>query len=250
MMNNFKDKFVGRLKNLIYPRDIKCIFCGEELNQNAINECCAVCLSALPFITSACARCGNPILDDESGICFDCTKNNYEFVSAKSIFIYRDSVAQLIHRIKYNGELSLIPSISKFLIGELNKSNLFPDYITNVPMFKAKEKERGFNQSSLICKEISNTTQIPFIELCEKIKETPSQASLSFKERKQNLIGAFAVKPECKNLVKNKTILVVDDVFTTGSTTNEICTMLERAKAKACYVLTIAHSVVQEDEKV
>lgn len=247
MKSNKISKVVDKIKSLIFPRNIKCIFCGDELNNRSINDTCENCINSLPFIQNACPRCGNPMNPEQTGVCLDCSRNNYYFVFCKSVFIYKDKVAGLVQRIKYNGEKFLIKSAAKYLINELSTSNISPDYVTNVPLFPSKEKERGFNQSSLLGKYVANAFNLQFVELCEKVVNNPSQTSLSISERKENVKDVYKLKQEYLKAVKNKVILVIDDVFTTGATTNEICKILVEHGARACYVLTLAHSVIDKD---
>ena len=242
---NIKNIFL-KIKDLIFPNHIKCIFCDEELNNRSDNETCEECLNSLPFILHACPKCGNPVPEDLDGVCVDCSINSYAFQFARSVFVYKDRVANLIKHIKFDKQVYLIEPVSSYLFLELNKMGITPDYITNVPMFKEKLKARGFNQSELLCKALSRKTKIPCFEFCEKIKDTPQQVSLNFKERRENLKDAFKFKKDYKKIIKDKTILIVDDVFTTGATSNEICKQLLKAGAKSCFVLTLAHSVVEK----
>lgn len=239
--------FLTKIKDLIFPQHIKCIFCDNELSNRSKNETCEICLKTLPFISNPCPRCGNPLNNEIDGVCFDCSANNYSFKLARSIFVYEGKVASLVQHIKFDKQIYLVEPATNYLLEELNKMQIVPDFITDIPMFTEKLKSRGFNQSEMFCKNLSSKSGVPFLELCEKVKNTPSQVSLSFKERKQNLIGAFKLKKEFKKTIKGKNILIVDDVFTTGATSNEISKVLINNGAKACYVLTLAHSVVEKD---
>ena len=246
MNSKFKVLF-NKIRNLIFPNHIKCIFCGDELNTRSLNDTCENCLKTLPFIVFACPRCGNPLKENDLSICLDCKNNNYAFDSAGAVFEYSGAVKDLIHNIKYNGKKYLIEPISNYLVQHYATSCVDVDYITSVPMLKAKEKQRSFNQSQLLAKCVGEKLNIPFVEFCVKTKETPSQTTLSIKDRKSNVIDSFDLNDSYKSTIKNKVILVVDDVFTTGATSNEICKTLIKNGAKACYVLTIAHSVIDKE---
>lgn len=230
----------------MFPSGIKCMFCGDELNQNEYNTTCENCLETLPFITNPCERCGSAMLANQKGVCLKCKNTNYYFTLAKSIFEYTDKPLNVVHNLKYNGSLYLVDYIVKYLTDEYAKWNVFPDFITNVPMFETKERKRGYNQSKLLAEKFAELAKIPFNEFCVKVVDSTSQTELNTKERLKNVLDSFAFKSEYKDLIKNKTILIIDDVITTGATTSEISRILINAGAKECYVLTFAHTKLQK----
>ena len=230
----------------MFPSGIKCMFCGDELNQNEYNTTCENCLEILPFIKNPCERCGSPMGENQQGVCFKCKNKNYHFTLAKSIFEYNESPLVAVHNLKYNSKLYLVDYMVKYLIDEFAKWSVFPDFITNVPMFETKERRRGYNQSKLLAKKFGELTKIPFYEFCVKVVDSTSQTELNTKERLENVLDSFAVKPEVKDIIKDKTILIVDDVITTGATTSEISRILINAGAKECYVLTFAHTKLKQ----
>ena len=125
-----------------------------------------------------------------------------------------------------------------------DKRFIFPRYdyfnlLIPVPLHKKRLKERGYNQSELLAKEISSALEIPLnCEVLEKVKYTLPQFNLNEKERMENIRGAF----ELKNieLIKGKKLLIIDDIFTTGITVHEVCRVLRKGKPESIYVLTLA----------
>lgn len=234
------------ISNLMYPNDIKCVFCGEELNQNACNFTCEECFGCLPFITNPCSKCGSPMNDNQQGVCLKCKSRNFSFVQAKSVFEYTSQPLMLVHKLKYSKKKYLVEAMSKYLIDIYATWNLFADIITNVPMFPTKEKERGFNQSSLLAKQLSESVKVPFVELCAKIVDTPSQTDLTINKRIENVKNTFSFRNEHKKLITGKTILIIDDVVTTGATTSELSRIMLEAGAKECYVLSFAHTDIEQ----
>ena len=232
---------------MIFPNNIKCIFCGDELNKDSLYSCCDNCNDNLPFISFSCSRCGLPITEEDSGGCPDCKINNYNFVSSKSVFIYEKEIVKIIYSFKYSGKKYLAKSLARFLVDLYSVSNLSVDYVTSVPMFYKKEKQRGYNQSKLLADEFSKITNIKFLPLCSKVKDIPSQTSLSYKDRKENVKGCFDFNKEYNKDIKNKNILIIDDLLTTGSTASELSKVLLEAGAKECYVLTLARAVVDKN---
>lgn len=245
-MKNGLKKIKNYLTKLIYPNEIKCIFCGDELNQNAYNSTCENCLKTLPFVDNCCERCGNPLSKENKGVCFACKTANYNFVQARSVFVYKDEVLATVHRFKYHNGKYLFKPLTKFMLDFYATQNLFADCVTFVPMFKKKEKLRGYNQAKLLAEEFCKHTKLPIYDFCEKIVDNTSQTELDFKSRRENVKDTFKFKTELKNEIKDKVILVIDDIFTTGATTNEVCKVLLEKGAKECYVLTLCHTMLEE----
>ena len=115
-MKQKMSKFKDMILNLMFPSGIKCMFCGDELNQNSYNTTCVHCLESLPFIKNPCGRCGSSMEENQQGVCFRCKSNNFNFVQAKSVFDYTDSPLNVVHNLKYNGKKYLVEYIVKYLL--------------------------------------------------------------------------------------------------------------------------------------
>ena len=228
--------------NLIYPKNIKCMFCTEELKESSYNVTCENCLNTLPFISNPCDKCGSPMNENQVGVCFKCKNNNQNFILAKSVFEYKDLPLRVVHNLKYNGNKYLVEYMVKYMVDMFATWNLFPDFITCVPMTKEREKAREYNQSKLLAEEFAKEVKVSFCDFCLRVKDVDSQTGLNQKERIQNVIDSFEFNKQYKKEIKNKTILIVDDVITTGATVNEISKVLLQAGAKECYALSFAHT--------
>lgn len=242
-------KIKEAILNLIYPKNIKCMFCTGELNQNEYNVTCEDCLKILPFITKPCERCGSQLKENQQGVCLNCKKRNYNFIQAKSVFEYVDLPLKVVHNAKYNEKKYLLEYMVKYMLDIYATWNVFADFITCVPMFENKEKERGYNQAKVLAELFSEKVKIPFVEFCVKAVDTPSQTALNTQERIENVKDSFVFKKEFKRKVKGKVILIIDDVVTTCATTSEVAKMLVEAGAKECYVLSFAHTTLNEIAK-
>ncbi|MBP3582037.1 MAG: ComF family protein, partial [Clostridia bacterium] len=133
--------------------------------------------------------------------------------------------------------------ISKYIANMLLEDKKYfegVDYITFVPMSKERFKERDFNQAEEIAKDVSAAINIPVISVLEKIKENTHQAGLTRKERIKNIANTIEVKNDESFKIKDKTILVIDDVFTTGSTLSECAKVLKKKGANKVKTLTFA----------
>lgn len=241
-----KKNFKEWLLDIFYPRHIKCIFCSGELNENADKDTCENCADKLPFIYSACPKCGNVMNNGETGVCFECKTKNYEFEQAVAVFEYSGKVANAIHDFKYNGNKPNYEPIGEYMCETLASWGIEPDLITYVPMTKTKQKQRGFNQAELLAKYIASHFAIPVAGVVEKVKENLNQASLDSHDRQENVKGCFKVKKEYRDLLKDSTVLLIDDIFTTGATTNEVSKILKTAGVSKIYVLTFAHTNINK----
>lgn len=238
--------FTNKILDLIYPKNIKCMFCMEELNQNDYNCTCETCLEVLPFITHGCSRCGSPMNKNQKGVCMKCKSRNFYFTQAKSVFEYTERPMKVVHDVKYSQKRYLIEYMVKYMAEIYSTWGVFPDYITCVPMYPTREKERTYNQSKLLAEQLSQLVQVPFCDFCIKVVDTLSQTELNTSERIENIKNSFKCKQGLKNKIKGKRVLIVDDVITTGATTSEISRVLLENGAKECFALSFAHTKLDQ----
>jgi ComF family protein len=139
---------------------------------------------------------------------------------------------EIVHHLKYADRVSLARPLGNLLKECMDREAFTGKVIVPVPLYRARQRERGFNQAELIAQRLGFPVDS---RLLRRQKNTPSQTGLSRHERKRNLAGAFEVRRKISG-----TIVVVDDVYTTGSTMNEITRALKRAGAERVEVLTVA----------
>lgn len=242
-IKNIKEKFLSSL----YPENIKCIFCNDELFEDNEFITCDSCHNTLPFVNGrTCELCGKPI-NDETSICSNCIKRDLYFDKAFACFEYTGKVIGLVHNLKYNSSPYLSKAMANYMFYKLQSININIDFITYIPSHKDTLLRRGYNQAKLLANELSKKTLIPLIDVAVKTKKTKSQAKLKRSKRLTNLLGAFE-KVENLNVV-GKNILIIDDVLTTASTVNEISKILKREKANKIYVLTFATTPLKPFKK-
>ncbi|MBI5893147.1 MAG: ComF family protein [Deltaproteobacteria bacterium] len=220
--------------NIIIPP--ACHICGGA----ADNYICANCKQGINFILGAvCTICGLPFVSKESSphMCGECIKKKPKFAMARSIAEYNGVLLEAIHKFKYNAKTSLAKPLGLLMAERLPLNNY--NVIVPVPLHKRRLKERGFNQSLLLAREISkkHNTPIDYLNL-KRIRFTEPQINLKGEERLKNVRGSFAV--EDARVFKNKNILLVDDVYTTGATVMECSKVLKKSGAKDIFVLTLA----------
>jgi ComF family protein len=196
----------------------------------------------VPLEPPFCPKCGEPAPAIE-GLCGLCIKGEHVFDFARSALLFTQPLRQIIHHLKYSERVSLARPLGDILKDCLEREPFTGDVIIPVPLHRSRERERGFNQAELIAARLGRPVAT---RLVTRRKNTPSQTGLSRNQRKRNLASAFEVRGTVKGRV-----IVVDDVYTTGSTMNEIAKTLKRAGAEKVEVLTVArvaNEVYRRDE--
>lgn len=163
------------------------------------------------------------------------------FEKARSAIRFNNIIKSAIYELKYGNGTYIGKYLSEFAVQTIKEKyqNIIFDYVTFVPLHKKRERQRTYNQSQIIAKYIAKTLRIQLSsDLVIRARYTSTQTLLNFRERSQNLSGAFEAMNELK--LKNKTILLVDDVMTTGATVNECAKALREGGALQVYVITIA----------
>lgn len=160
-----------------------------------------------------------------------------------SIWEYEGLIKKIIHKIKYDGFFDVINELVAKAF-ERREPYIPEDMIiTFVPMFRKKERQRGFNQAELIAKEVGKTTGREVISLLEKIKDTPSQTELNKEERAANVKDSFSLLMTVINGKLPENVLLVDDVWTSGATMEECTRILKRAGVKNIQGFTLARTI-------
>lgn len=223
--------------DLIYPP--KCLVCGDMQPKYFCDEC----LSDIVWIKPpVCSYCGMPV-DDRN--CRECVEIDFAFDSARSAAVYDGALKDAIHQFKYSGHKALGPILAELVIRYLREKTerlRLVDCVIPVPIHSSRLRQRGFNQSEILADEIGQAFSLPV--LCGNLTRTRStrpQVNLPKDQRRENVADAFCV--ESKDGVEGRNILLIDDVFTTGSTSDAATRALKDAGAKAVHVLTLARSV-------
>ena len=235
-----KETFFAKLKDFFkkyfFNPSWRCLSCNKEIFTE--DYFCADCAKTLPYVKPPiCNHCGRAVIGEEE-YCSTCKNILVDIDKSRSVFNYKDTVAKLIKRAKYNGKRFILDYFACELANLYVKENFAVDYITYVPMTKKALRKRGYNQSQYLANGVGNKVGVPVIDCLAKTKETVRQAKLTRNERLKNLQGAFSVT--MRKEVKGKSILLIDDVTTTGSTAQVIAHRLKRAGASKVYVLTVA----------
>ena len=233
-----KELFVS-LIDLIFPP--LCPLCEIGVEKKGF---CTPCSKTFqPIKPPQCTICGVPFLteNDSDHICGECIKKRPPFDRAASLYHYRGGLSEAIRAFKYKKKGSLAATLGDLLAAHpITRENY--DIIIPVPLHITRLRERGFNQAMLIAKHLAGRLSLqvdPFI--LERVRPTPPQASMKRKERIKSIRGAFALKKG--NKIKEKNILLIDDVYTTGATVMECSRVLKKGGAAKINVLTLARVI-------
>ena len=195
-----------------------------------------------------CERCGLAFEGDISGPfeCSNCRTESYAFTYARSAAFARGTLLDIIHKYKYNRALWFEPFLAELFAHAAAPVLLHEhwDMIAPVPLHPVKLAEREFNQAENLSRQLGDHVGLPVSTAClRRDKPTGSQTHLTRAQRAENVRTAFAFNPRASQLVVGKRIIVVDDVFTTGATTNACARLLRKHGAEAVCVWTLARGV-------
>ena len=228
---------LGFLIDLIFPRH--CPIC-DGLMSNANEICCDKCVGTVSVIEdSYCAKCGKPIVDEAQLYCDDCKKYKHYFKTNRAIFHYPE-ISRSLFKFKYQNKKEFAEFYAE-KIYKYQKDNILRnkiDVIIPVPIHRKRYLIRGYNQAQLIAKELGNRMGIPVnSKVVKRVVHTKTQKVLNRAKREKNLEKAFKI---FGNDVKLKTVLIVDDIYTTGSTIDEMAKLLLENGAKEIHSITVA----------
>jgi ComF family protein len=230
---------------LLFPSD--CRLCGLPLASSSLLPVCVECLESLqPTSGERCVLCGERLFTGITQLCGECLSERPPFVKASAYGSYDGGLRELIHLLKYEHVKPAADVLGRMLAE--TAADLAPQFDTKnlplvvpVPLHATKLRQRGFNQSELIAKamtkQFSASVQLRLSpELLLRKRATESQVGYTRQQRLANLRGAFRAADQ----VKGRDILLVDDVFTTGTTASECARVLRRAGAERVWVATVA----------
>ncbi len=219
----------------------RCLACHQFLK--SADVFCGPCEALFPRLSPPhCHRCLHPFssADTSSHLCGNCLTHPATCQQIRAAGTYKGILHDLVVRLKYHGEERLAVGLGRRMAHEIREIKF--DLILPIPLHKNRLRERGFNQAHLLAKEIARVSKIdldPFILI--KTKSTEAQALLPAEERRKNLKGAFQLKDSSK--IKGKRILLIDDVYTTGTTIEEASKVLVRQGAETVEALVLARGV-------
>lgn len=237
-------KILQFLAKLLYPDS--CPVCGEVQEQlltgGSAARICPDCEKKVKRVAQPlCMKCGKPLEADRvrREYCADCMRETHTFVQGKAVFAYQGAIIGSMHRLKYGNRRDYAAVFAREAYETYGDwiRRISPDALVPVPLSKKRRRSRGYNQAQLLAEALSGLTGIPTEDkLLLRVTDTRPQRRLSAKERKNNLENAFQMS---KKIVQLEKVLLIDDIYTTGSTADAAAETLMRAGIKKVYVLCI-----------
>lgn len=239
MRNHDQKKIREMLRSmlrLLYPN--RCPVCDRVLFHALI---CPSCAGKLTYISQpVCYSCGKPLENNLAEYCADCTKIRHEYRQGHAVFGYQGPVREILYRYKYSNRRDY----TEFLASEA--ARLYGSWVQKlditiaapIPLSKKRKRQRGYNQADLFARRFSELCGLAYnADLLVRTRNTLPQKELSVRERKNNLKNAFKING---NVVNLKRILLIDDIYTTGSTIDAAALVLKQSGVKDIYFLCIS----------
>ncbi|MFQ5465908.1 MAG: double zinc ribbon domain-containing protein [Thermodesulfobacteriota bacterium] len=234
---------LAALVDILFPP--VCPLCGENPAEGPLCGACLRGFEGLRIASPFCPVCGVPFESSATGDhpCGECIKDPPPFLTARSAYRFAPPVLDAVHRLKYNGQTNLAPSMAALAVGAIADpvAAVAYDVVMPVPLHVTRLRERGFNPSLLLARVVAGRLGVPIdYDTLQRTRMTGPQVGLPSAERRRNVKGAFEVATP--GAVEGRSVLLVDDVYTTGSTVAE-CSRALAASGASVHVLTLARTV-------
>lgn len=233
----------GHIADLVYPPDIYCICCGRDIQPGRLYSMCDDCLSDINWANGKlCASCGKPLEDWYPDMyCSECINKDRRFDAGITCFQYKEAERMMIREFKYHGKSYMARNLSEILFDKVVAVGAGCDILVPVPMFKKKEKKRGYNQAALLAEFTAKRLGLPYCaDAIERTRNTAPMNRLDARERRRNLENAFKVTEAGRTAVNGRRVMLVDDIYTTGTTTEHCAEALKQVGAAEVTVLSLA----------
>lgn len=228
--------------NIIYPK--RCPICGDIAIPRGDLACFSCRHKLLPIEEPRCKKCSKPIAFEEKEFCLDCERKHHHYIKGYALWVYDSVMKKSIADFKFHGRREY----SEFYVEEIIKryskdiQRIAPDVLVPIPIHKSKQLQRGYNQADILAKGIGKELNIPVLsQLLLRDKKTLPQKQLDDKERLKNLEKAFAYSKEESDRYGQtvRKVMLVDDIYTTGSTIEACTNILLQNGVEEVYFISI-----------
>lgn len=238
-------RFLQSLMDILYPKT--CLACKSRIGETKDEDLiCKKCYSEIKInLPPFCTSCGRHLEKKNlnKNICPACIRNRLHFDRAYSPCVYDGVTKKLIHEFKYKGKDNLGKPLSKIMINFIKEYGLpvnYLDFIIPIPLHKTRLREREFNQAEILSMHIAEEFKINLAsDILLRHRQTKTQTELKNNERFLNVTNSFSVNNRLS--IKEKNLLLIDDILTTGATSSEAALTLKNAGAQTVFVLTLAN---------
>ena len=232
-----------QLWEFVFPSNIYCICCGSVIDKTRPYALCDRCVQKFHWTgKKTCGKCGKILEEDyRHDWCFDCRDMAHQFIKGFTCARYGLYERVLMMECKYHDQAWVGRKIGEILADRMAGEDCRPDLVVPVPIHKNREAKRGYNQVDLIARQYARLTGLVLDnKLMVRTKDTMPMRNLGVTERVANVSEAFAIRKGGDAVLANKTILLIDDIYTTGSTADSCAGTLLAGGAKEVWLLTFA----------
>lgn len=229
------------INNLSYLSDSHCQLCDQRYLPVQSQFVCNACLHDLPRFFHACRQCGIDVVNDQqsTSLCGQCSTAPPSYDRVIALFAYAEPIRHLVARFKYERQLAIGSLFAELLSTTLQARQSKVDAILPVPLHPARLRQRGFNQALELARPVARALGLPLLTReVRRCKNTLEQASLSGKQRRANLRQAFVLNRP----IDYRSVAVVDDVMTTGSTVEELSHLLKQNGVEYVEIWSVARA--------
>ncbi len=227
---------------IIFPENLYCIGCDKPIKKGRPDSLCDNCREKMIYNQpQMCTRCGKFQKQKKAHFCESCAVKPPVYDRAAASVVYEDEAIKIVHALKYGGRSYMAKNVGYIMSGAVKSIGEY-DIIIPVPLHRSRRKMRGFCQTTLISRSLSEISGKPlYKDALIRVKKTAPMRGLGTDERRENIEAAFETKrPE---IFEGKRVLLVDDVLTTGSTASECASVIKAAGAKSVYLAVFASPI-------
>lgn len=235
--------------DLICPPDLYCICCGKIIDGSRTYRLCNECMDSVKWAGErVCSKCGKRLSDLDPGtVCFSCREHPHIFDRGYTCAEYGTHERAIVFSLKYGGRSDIAPVIGGIMADRMlalysaDELVCMYDIVLPVPLHHRRKLARGYNQAALIAENFSRIAGIECDDgILRRVKETHMMRSLTPDQRRDNIRGAFEVRKHRAGELRGKSILIIDDIYTTGATIDEIASVLRTAGADRVEFISFA----------
>lgn len=227
----------------LYPSNIYCLSCGSIIDKTRDYALCDACMETFHWLGNrTCGKCGKILPEDyRHELCWDCRTFGHDFDRGFTCVQYGLYERGLLMDYKYKGKSYIGRKLGDILWDRMSLEDLDFDLVVPVPLHRKKQNKRGYNQAAVMARRFAQRCGKPCASrLLMRTRETAPMKGLGSFDRHENLKGALAVSPANRYKIEGRRIMLIDDIYTTGSTLDECSRVLRQGGAEKVYVLTFA----------
>ena len=231
--------------DLAFPKSIYCIVCGNLIDKSRRYSLCDRCIEEINWNTDkSCKKCGKILSNEYKELyCKDCLEGTHYFEKGFSCVFYGAAEKELIKDFKYKGKRYYGYHLAEAMADKIKLEDIEFDYIVPIPMYRGKRRRRGYNQAEILAKyfsELLNGREKYKRKILIRNQDTVPMSSLSLEERKENLKNVFTVNEKYNKMINGSIIILLDDIYTTGTTIDMCSKALLEKGCKKIYFITFA----------